>query len=265
MEMGGMGFLEDEIGRIESRKRPRTGLILVFALFLIIVVLLAAGMFILGGIGRDVAVVYIDGVLYTGSNSGGGYAGSEDIGRQIRMAADDRMVQAVVLRINSPGGTPSAAQEIIADIEYAKGRKPVVVSMGEVAASAAYHISAHADRIYATPDTITGSIGTIWVFYDLSDWYESEGIDIEVIKSGDRKDMGSEHRALTPDEHEYAQRIVDESFEELVSDVVKQRNISREYVQDARIIRGSEALHVGLVDEMGNLFEAIEGARALAR
>jgi len=259
-----MGFLEDEIGRIESGKSKKNGLVLAFILILL-AVLLAAGAFVLSGIDSDVAVVYIDGELYTGSTSGDGYAGSENIGRQIRAAANDRMVKAIVLRINSPGGSPSAAQEIIADIEYAKERKPVFVSMGGVAASAAYHISAHADRIYATPDTITGSIGTIWMFYDSSDWYESEGIDVEVIKSGEWKDMGSEHRALTLEEREYAQSIVDESFEELISDVARQRNVTREYIQDARLIRGSEALRIGLVDEMGNLFEAIEGARASAR
>ncbi len=227
------------------------------------IALLAAGSFLFYSSERSVVVIHVDGVLHTGT-SGAGLAGSEDLGRELRNAARDPLVEAIVLRVNSPGGTPSAAQEIIADIEYAKSRKPVVVSMGDMATSAAYQISAHADRIYATPDTLTGSIGTVWIFYDISELLEEEGIAVDAVKSGSRKDMGAVYRTLAPDEREYAQSLVDESCEDFINDIVEQRNVSPEAIEDGRIIRGEEALAIGLVDEMGNLYDAIEGARALA-
>ena len=86
--------------------------------------------------------------------------GSEVVGNNLREAADDPMVEAIVLRVNSPGGSPAAAQEIIGDLEYAKTKKPVVVSMGDMATSAAYYVSAHADRIYADPDTFTAGVAS---------------------------------------------------------------------------------------------------------
>jgi len=211
-----------------------------------------------------ISVIRIEGTIVTGTGHGGGYTGSEYAGRAIRDAADDPLVKAIVLRVNSPGGTPAAAQEIIRDIRYAMEKKPVVVSMGDIATSAAYAISAPADRIYANPDTITGGIGTSWTFIDISDWLAENNISVEVITSGSRKDMGYGYRPLSPEEREYAGMIVNESNEGILSGILAARPVNRSIIEDSRVFRGQDALEAGLVDELGNLNDAIEGARKLA-
>ena len=123
---------------------------------------------------EDVAVVRVEGEILTGDFSNGAYVGSEYVGRTIREAAENPLITAIVLRIDSPGGSPAAAQEIVRDLEYARERKPVVASMGDLAASAAYLIAAHTDRIYLSPDTMTGSIGVVWLFTDESRWMKNE-------------------------------------------------------------------------------------------
>jgi protease-4 len=175
------------------------------------------------------------------------------------------MVEAIVLRVNSPGGTPAAAQEIIRDLDYAKSKKPVVVSMGDMATSAAYQVSVHADRIYANPDTFTAGVGVIWRFSDISRWMEREGYNVSVIKSGEKKDMGSMSRPISMEEQDYARKIVNDSFEELMADVLSQRMIARSDIEDARVIRGADALKINIVDELGNLNDAIEGAKKIAK
>jgi len=213
---------------------------------------------------QGVSVVRMEGTLVTGESSGNGFAASEQVGRELRSAADDPMVEAIVLRVDSPGGTPAAAQEIIGDLEYAKSKKPVVVSMGDIGTSAAYHVSAHADRIYANPDTFTAGIGVIWTFSDISGWMDREGYNVSIVKSGIKKDMGSTSRPITGDELSYAQKIVDASFEEFITDILNQRRIARSDIEDGRVIRGADAVKINIVDELGNLNDAIEGARNLA-
>lgn len=213
---------------------------------------------------RGVTVIRMEGEMATGNIDDGTTVGSEAVGNQLRDAADDPLVEAIVLRVNSPGGTPAAAQEIIGDLEYAKSKKPVVVSMGDMATSAAYYVSAHADRIYANPDTITGSVGVIWKFSDISSWMRNEGYNVSVVKSGSKKDMGSTSRPMTGDEETYAQNLVDESFEAFITDVTTERAIARSDVEDGRVIRGADALKLNIVDELGNLNDAIEGAKKLA-
>ncbi|OPY38281.1 MAG: protease 4 [Methanoregula sp. PtaU1.Bin051] len=237
--------------------------------FILLVIILLLGAFIAvaylaGSPDIGISVVRMDGTLVTGDISGVGYAASEQVGRELREAADDPMVEAIVLRVNSPGGTPAAAQEIIGDLEYAKTKKPVVVSMGDMATSAAYYVSSHADRIYANPDTFTAGIGVTWSFPDISRWMEREGYNISVIKSGIRKDMGSSARPITTEERDYAQEIVDASFEEFISDVLSQRQIARSDIEDGRVIRGADAIKINIVDELGNLNDAIAGAKNLA-
>jgi len=213
---------------------------------------------------RSVAVVRMEGTLVTGQTSDATYAGSEQVGRELREAADDPMVEAIVLRVDSPGGTPAAAEEIIRDLEYAKTKKPVVVSMGDMATSAAYYVSAHATKIYANPDTFTAGIGVIWTFSDISTWMQREGYNVSVVKSGSWKDMGSTSRPITTAELDYAQKIVNESFEEFITDVTTQRQIARSDIEDGRVIRGADAVKLNIVDEIGNLNDAIDGAKRLA-
>ena len=212
-----------------------------------------------------VKVVRMEGTMVTGEVSDGDSIGSEVVGKELRQAADDPMVEAIVLRVNSPGGTPAAAQEIIGDLEYAKSKKPVIVSMGDMGTSAAYYVSSHADRIYANPDTFTAGVGVIWKFSDISRWMEKEGYNLSVVKSGSKKDMGSDARPLSSDEEKYAQKIVDDSFETFIADVTSQRMISRSDIQDGRVIRGADAVKINIVDELGNLNDAISGAKKMAQ
>lgn len=239
------------------------------------IIIILVGAFIIAGLGiavyyfmqdeiRSVSVVRMEGTMVTGNYADDAVIGSEVVGRELREAADDPMVEAIVLRVNSPGGTPAAAQEIIGDLTYAKSKKPVLVSMGDSATSAAYQVSAHADRIYANPDTFTAGIGVIWTFSDISRWMQSEGYNVSVIKSGSKKDMGSTARPLTAEEQAYAEKIVNDSFETLLSDILSQRSIRREDVEDARVIRGADAIRMNIVDELGNLNDAIDGAKRMA-
>jgi protease-4 len=211
-----------------------------------------------------VSVVRMEGTLVTGEVSGESFSASEQVGRELRDAANDPMVEAIVLRVNSPGGTPAAAQEIIRDLEYAKTKKPVVVSMGDMATSAAYYVSAHADKIYADPDTFTAGIGVVWTFPEISRWMSREGLNVSIVKSGSMKDMGSASRPITEEEITYAQEIVNASFEGLMRDVLEQRQIARSDIEDGRVIRGADAVKINLVDELGNLNDAIDGAKSLA-
>ena len=215
----------------------------------------------------QVAVIYVQGMMITGGIPDGfGVSTSENVCKHLRLAADDENVEAIVLRVNSPGGSLAAAQEIKREIENAKEKKPVVISMGDVAASAAYHISAPADWVVANPGTITGSIGVIWVFENKSGYYDEEGIEHWVAKSGEFKDMGADWRNLTVDEQAYADEVVMEVFSMFVDDVAAGRNMTREEVlnlSDGRIYTGATAMDLGLVDETGNMYDAIDIAAEL--
>jgi|WetSurMetagenome_2_1015567.scaffolds.fasta_scaffold07451_2 protease IV len=213
---------------------------------------------------RGVTVIRMEGTMVTGQSSDADTIGSEVIGKELRNAADDPMVEAIVLRVNSPGGTPAAAQEIIRDLDYAKSKKPVVVSMGDMGTSAAYYVSAHADRIYANPDTFTAGVGVIWRFSDISRWMDKEGVNVSVVKSGSKKDMGTTSRPISEEEQIYAQKLVNESFENFITDVTTHRPITRSDIDDGRVIRGADAVRLNIVDEIGNLNDAIGGAKTLA-
>jgi len=238
-------------------------LVITFGLIVVIGALVAS-FYLSDNTHPGVKVIRMEGTLSTGDFSDESGVGSEYVGDQLREAADDPMVEAIVIRVDSPGGTPAAAEEIISDMEYAKAKKPVVVSMGDMATSAAYYVSAHADRIYASPDTFTGAVGVIWTFSDLSNWMKQEGYNVTVVKSGDKKDMGSSSRPMTTDERSYAQQIVNDSFERFITDVTTQRMIARSDIEDGRVITGEDALRFNLIDKIGNLNDAIAGAKELA-
>ena len=233
------------------------GLIVVFGLFI-------AAYLVSYSDEMGITVIRMEGTMVTGQASDAETIGSEVVGGELRDAANDPMVEAIVLRVNSPGGTPAAAQEIIRDLTYAKSKKPVVVSMGDMGTSAAYYVSAHADKIYANPDTFTAGIGVIWKFSDVSRWNEKEGYNVSIVKSGSKKDMGSTSRPITDAEQVYAQKVVNDSFELFITDVISQRMIARSEIEDGRVIRGADAVGLNIIDEIGNLNDAIEGARALA-
>jgi protease-4 len=175
----------------------------------------------------------------------------------------DEGLKAVVLRINSPGGAVAASQEIgnmIKDFE-----KPIVVSMADMVASGGYYISAHADRIVAQPGTLTGSVGVLWMHTNLDGLYEKLGIEVETISSGEHKDMFLE--PLTPERRQIIQRISDEAYHQFIQTVAEGRDLELSKVRElatGELYIGTQALELGLVDQLGGLNEAIEAAAQLA-
>ena len=219
--------------------------------------------------GNKIAVIHIEGPMYSGNyNYGSGAAGSEYICSHIRAAANDNSVKAIVLRINSTGGTGSSSQEINMEIKRAQEMgKPVVTSVGDYAASAAYHVASQTDYIYASPSATTGSIGAIGRHIDNSQYYEENGVVITVFKSGEMKDMTSDYRELTEEEKRYWQHIIDTSFNSFVNDVAEGRGMTRNEVlklADGRIYLASDAKSNGLIDDFGNLYTAADKAAELA-
>lgn len=215
--------------------------------------------------GNRVEVIYVQGVMLTGSfPTGFGIATSEEIVRNLKDASKDEGVKAIVMRINSPGGSPAAAEEIVAEMK--KIEKPIVISMGDVAASGAYYISAPADKIIANPDTITGSIGVIWEFRNRSAFYETDGTSFYISKSGEFKDMGGDWRGLSDDEKKHADQTIFEAYIRFVKEVAEGRNLSLSEVKDiadGRVYTGAKAKELGLVDDFGSLEDAIQAAALL--
>lgn len=247
-------------------------LILYFAAVFFLLIIIAGSMYLIFGSGdfgisaNRVEVIYVQGVMLTGSiPTGFGIATSEEITKSLNDASGDEGVKAIVMRINSPGGSPAAAEEIVAAMK--KIKKPIVVSMGDVAASAAYYISAPADRIIANPDTITGSIGVIWEFQNRSVFYEKEGTSFYISKSGDFKDMGGDWRGLTDEEKKFADQTIAEAYGRFVNEVAQDRNLSLSRVKDladGRVYTGAKAKELGLIDSFGSLDDAIDAAASLA-
>ncbi|MBO8168542.1 MAG: signal peptide peptidase SppA [Thermoanaerobacteraceae bacterium] len=213
--------------------------------------------------GRDqVGVIFINGIITGGSDDVfGGVAGSQSIMRHLREAASDSSIKAVVIRINSPGGSAAASQEIAGEIQKLREQgKLVVTSMGDVAASGGYWIAASTDYIFANAGTMTGSIGVIMQSTNLQELYKKIGVDVNVIKSGPHKDMGSSARELTEQEREILQAMVDDIYRQFVEVVSRGRGLSREKTErlaDGRIYTGKQAKELGLVDELGNYYDAI--------
>lgn len=223
-----------------------------------------------GGKG-EVGILYIDGPIMSGRDAGGLFGarrGSEDIAASLREAARDPQLKAVVIRLNSPGGTAAAAQEISAEVERLKqSGKKVVASMGDTAASGAYWIAAGADRIVANPGTLTGSIGVIIQYYNLQGLYGKIGVDTETFKSGPHKDMGSPSRPVTPEERNIFQSMIDDIYNQFVDVVARGRHKDAAEIRplaDGRIFTGRQAKELGLVDRLGDFHDAVLLAGELA-
>jgi protease-4 len=181
-------------------------------------------------------------------------------------AEKDSSIKAVVLNVDSPGGAVGASQEIYRAIEKIRNKKPVIVSMGNVAASGGYYISAAANEIFANPGTITGSIGVIVQHIDLTNLLQKVGVEITNIKSGKNKDILYPNHKLTEENKKLIESTVKNVYEQFLNAVVKYRKIDKEKLRsyaDGRIFSGEEALKLGLVDKLGNLQDAIEEARRL--
>ena len=174
---------------------------------------------------------------------------------------DSGSIKAIILRIDSPGGGVGPSQEIYTEVRKLAEQKPVVVSMGSVAASGGYYIAAPAKRLFANPGTITGSIGVIMSFANYQELMEKVGIKSQVVKSGEFKDTGSATRPFTKAEEELVQSLIDDVYAQFVEAISLGRKMPVEQVMrlaDGRIYSGRQALEVGLVDELGNLQDTID-------
>jgi len=187
--------------------------------------------------------------------------------RQFDQYGKNNSIKAIVLRIDSPGGGIAASQEIYEAVKRIRdGGKPVVASMGAVAASGGYYVACGTDTIMANPGTVTGSIGVITEFVNLEGLFEKIGVKFEVIKSGPFKDTGSPHRNLTSAERKYLQNFVDDAYQQFIGVVVEERQLSETKVRklaDGRIFTGNQASKNGLIDLLGDYKDAIELAAEL--
>jgi protease-4 len=216
-----------------------------------------------------VAVIPLNGTITSGGSSLlSGSAITPDLVRSyLTKAENDGAVKAIVLRIDSPGGEVEASQEILLQIERVRETKPVVVSMGSMAASGGYYISMAADRIVALPTTETGSIGVISYQMNIQGLLDKLGIDVQVFKGGKYKDMYGGFRDLTPEEEVIMQAMVDEFYDQFVGVVAQGRGLSTEDVRNlatGQLYSGTEARELGLIDELGDLDTAINLAAQLA-
>lgn len=220
------------------------------------------------GMGK-VALIPLNGTIVGTSQSGlltSGGITPDLVRNYLNRAKADASVKAVVLRIESPGGSAAASQEIANEIRRFKEKtgKPVVVSMGDVAASGGYYISAYADKIVANPATLTGSIGVISELIYIEGLLKKLGLDMEIIKAGEHKDMGI--RPLTDEERQIMQAITDDLYEQFVSAVAEGRKLPVAKVKalaTGQLYTGDQALALGLIDKLGDLDTAIELAAEL--
>ncbi len=193
---------------------------------------------------------------------------SQDTVKQIKDWRNDSTIKAIVIRIDSPGGAVGPSQEIYREIRRTIDSKPVVASMGSVAASGGYYIASAASHIVANPGTITGSIGVIIHFPNLRELFGKIGYQMTTIKSGQFKDIGNPARDMTPEEKELLQATIDETYRQFVRDVAKARNLPEDDVRkvaDGRIIMGEKALEIKFVDQLGNFEDAVAKAGELAK
>jgi len=194
---------------------------------------------------------------------------SRDFVGQLKDYGNRPSVQAVVIRINSPGGGVAASQEVYEAIRKfrADSNKKVIVSMASVAASGGYYVACAADRIFANPGSITGSIGVIAQWYNFGDLLRWAKMQDVVIKTGSFKDAGSSTRPLTDSEREYFQSLINSMYDQFVSAVAVSRNMEEDAVRslaDGRVFTGQVALENGLVDELGTYQDAVDAAARMA-
>lgn len=179
---------------------------------------------------------------------------------------NNNKIKAIVVRVDSPGGSVGASQEIFREIRRIGLKKPVIASMGSVAASGGYYVAIGADKIIASPGTLTGSMGVILKFANLEEIFKKIGYRSEIIKSGEFKDMGSPSRSLTEVERLMLQALLDNVHDQFIRDIAESRGLVEDDVRkvaDGRIFSGEQALELGLIDEFGNLNDAVQLAAKL--
>lgn len=206
--------------------------------------------------GDGVAVINVDGIIID----------SDPYIKSIRKIRETDSIKAVVVRINSPGGAVATSQEVYEELKSLGETMPVIASMGTVAASGGYYIACAASTIYANSGTITGSIGVIAQFASYEQLLRWAKVEVEVIKSGEFKDLGSPLRKMPEAEKAYLQTLIDSVHSQFKDTVSERRNLSPEKVatlSDGKIFTGSHAMELGLIDRIGTLEVAIAEARKL--
>ena len=215
----------------------------------------------------EVAVIYAIGEIRMGEGSEG-VMGADRISRSIRKARKDTAINAIVLRVNSPGGSGLASDNIWREVVLAKKEKPVVVSMGDLAASGGYYISCPADKIFAQPNTLTGSIGVFGVIPNIKGLLNNKlGITVDGVKTNDHANFGYPYKKLTSFEREVLQENVTHFYMDFVEKVAKGRDMTKEEVKEigsGRVWNGIDAREIGLVDDFGGLKSAVNEAAELA-
>ncbi len=214
-----------------------------------------------------VAVVYAEGDIVDGEG-GPNMIGGDALARELRRVRADKEVGAVVLRVNSPGGSAIASETIQRELALIKLDKPLVVSMGTVAASGGYWISTAASRVFAEPNTITGSIGVFSLVPNVQALANKQGITFDTVKTGKYADLYTLTRPRSPDEMAVLQRGTDVIYHAFIDRVAKARNLSPDSVRviaEGRVWSGEDAVQIGLVDSLGNLDAAIKSAADMAR
>ncbi|MEW6162962.1 MAG: signal peptide peptidase SppA [Nitrospirota bacterium] len=208
-------------------------------------------------IGERIALIRIEGLI----------TDSKETTEELKEYVRDSSVKAIVLRIDSPGGAVAPAQEIYEEVRKAVAKKKVLVSMGSIAASGGYYIASPATRIIANPGTLTGSIGVIMEIPNIEGLMNKLGIKTEVVKSGRHKDIASIFRGIGKQEREILQGVLDNVHEQFIKAVADGRKMllaDVKKISDGRIFTGEQALKVGLIDELGNLEDAVQAAAKLS-
>lgn len=244
----------------------------VFVLFLFAAVgtLAVIGQLSLPYIGSDIAVIPIKGEITMeecGSSIFGRYecAQVSEIRNKLRDADNDPLIKAIVLDINSGGGGVVASGELMRAVKETK--KPVVAYISEAGASGAYYVATGADWIIADKNAITGSIGVIMTITHYYGLYDKLGLNVTVIKAGDSKDIGSPYRPITEEEKKELKALVNKIYDDFIDNVAENRRMNKSEVRklaDGTIYLGSEAKEKGLIDEVGNINDAIKKAASLA-
>ena len=223
-------------------------------------------------VNNEIAVYYAYGEIVDDRTSGFNQEHnitSKDMSMDLQKLAENKDVKAVVIRVNSPGGSAYASEQIWHEIELLKAKKPVVVSMGGMAASGGYYISCGANKIFAEPTTLTGSIGIFGMFPDPSELLTKKlGLSFDVVKTNALSDFGSTGRPLNETECRLLQAYVNNGYELFTGRVAKGRGMDQDSVKaiaEGRVWTGEQALKIGLVDQMGNLDDAIKAAAKIAK
>jgi len=228
--------------------------VVILSVVLIVFVISIIRAFLGKPFGERIGVVEIEGVISDSRQT------MDDI---IRFK-EDPAIKGVIIRINSPGGSVGPTQEIYREVVKLKEKKKVFVSMGSLCASGGYYIAAAGEKVYANPSSITGSIGVIMQSVILEDLMKKIGVKSNTIKAGDLKDTGSPFKEMTPEERAYLNEVVKNIHEQFIKDIADGRKMDLEKTRklaDGRVYTGLQAQEVGLVDNIGNFYDTVDGLK----